>query len=353
MALVQYPAVGRPATAAVSVCIANFNGEGLLPECIDSVLAQFDQTDTRCPSIEVIVHDDASTDGSVALLRKHYAGVEVLASDTNVGFCVANNRMVDHARGEFILLLNNDATLLPDAIAHLLAAARSTPDPGILTLPQYDWSTGSLVDRGCLVDPFLNPVPNQDPGRDEVAYVIGACLWIPRTCWHVLGGFPEWMESIGEDLYLCGVARLKDIEVRALATSGYRHRQGASFGGNRTVDGQVRTSIRRRRLSERNKTRALVVLTPGAAMWPLLATHLLALIAEGLTLSLLRRDLSAWQEVYVPAIATPFREAHALRARRREIQATRTIPVLRWFATVRWQLRKFALLWRHGVPRIE
>lgn len=337
----------------VSVCIANFNGEALLPDCIDSVFAQLERSTRDRLAVEVLVHDDASTDGSVALLRTRYAEVELLASDTNVGFCVANNRMVAHARGEFILLLNNDATLRPGAIEHLLSAARSAPGPVILTLPQFDWASGSLVDRGCLLDPFFNPIPNLDPRREEVAYVIGACLWIPRDLWRALGGFPEWMESIGEDLYLCGIARLRGVEVRALAVSGYVHRQGASFGGNRPISGQVFTTVRRRRLSERNKTRAMVVLTPGAAVWPLLTAHLLALAVEGFMLSLLRREVSAWRQVYAPAIASPFREAPALRARRREVQATRKISVFRWFSAFRWQLRKVALLSRHGIPRIE
>ena len=353
MAVVHYPALGRPATPTVSVCIANFNGERLLPDCIDSVLGQSGPDTGTKPSVEIIVHDDASTDESVGLLRGRYPQVELLASDENVGFCIANNRMVDHARGEFVLLLNNDATLFPDAIATLLAAARAAKDPAVLTLPQYDWETGRLIDRGCLLDPFLNPVPNLDPLREDVAYVIGACLWIPRAAWQALGGFPEWMESIGEDLYLCGIARLRGTSVRSLATSGYHHRQGATFGGNRPKDVGIRTPARRRRLSERNKTRALVVLTPGPVVWPLLALHLSTLAIEGCVLSLLHRDASAWREVYAPAIATPFREARELLERRRQVQATRAIPVFRWFAAFRLQLRKVSLLWRHGVPRIE
>jgi hypothetical protein len=45
--------------------------------------------------------------------------------------------------------------------------------PAILSLPQYDFETGKLVDRGCLLDPFFNPVPNLDPAREDVAMAIG------------------------------------------------------------------------------------------------------------------------------------------------------------------------------------
>jgi len=348
MALVFHPALNAPPRPRVSVCIANFNGAGLLADCIDSVLAQ-----VGTEALEVIVHDDASSDGSVQLLRERWPQVALLASDANAGFCTANNRMAGHARGDYLLLLNNDAALFPDAIATLLDGARAASRPAILTLPQYDWESGALVDRGCLLDPFCNPIPNLDPARRDVAYAIGACLWIPRSLWRELGGFPEWMESIGEDLYLCGVARLRDVPVRALPGSGYRHRQGTSFGGNRAGSDGLRTSVKRRRLSERNKTRALFVLMPGWTMWPLLAAHLSALAIEGLVLSLLRRDTTLWRAVYAPAIATPLRDTSLLAPLRRKVQAARTTGIARWFSVVRWQSRKLVLLARFGIPKVQ
>lgn len=347
MAVVFYPGLNAVARPRVSVCIANFEGEALLPACIDSILAQSSQA-----TVEILVHDDCSHDQSLTLLRDRYPSVHVIASDENVGFCVSNNRMVARARGDYVLLLNNDAALATDAVERLLEVAESLNQPSILTLPQIDWETGALVDRGCLLDPFFNPIPNLDANRDDIAYVIGACLWCPRETWHALGGFPEWMESIGEDLYLCNLARLRGIPVRALRESHYRHRQGASFGGNR-ANGGLRTSIRRRRLSERNKTRALMVLAPGPTMWPLLVAHLFALTGEGLVLSLLRRNATLFREVYLPAITTPFRECGVLHVRRRDAQDSRTVPVRKWFSVVRWQLRKLAMLRRYGVPVVR
>lgn len=347
MDLVPYPAVDRPERPVVSVCIANYNGEALLPDCIDSVLAQ--DVDA---SVEIIVHDDASTDDSLGLLRDRYPGVEVLASRGNVGFCIANNRMVAHARGEYVLLLNNDAALQADALRTLLDAARAG-DTGILTLPQYDWESGVLVDRGCLLDPFYNPVPNLDAARSDVAYVIGACLWIPRALWNALGGLPEWMESIGEDLYLGCLARLRGHPVRALPASGYRHRQGASFGGNRVAGARLDTTVRRRRLSERNKTAALVVCTPTAVAWPLLLVHVGALAIEGVVVALLNPRAGVWREVYQPAFASLRKDWPALRARRTDVQSRRSASLAEYLSCfVPWP-RKLALLVRHGAPRVR
>jgi GT2 family glycosyltransferase len=334
-------------TPSVSVCIANFNGEQMLADCIESVLAQDCHAD-----IEIIVHDDASTDGSLALLRSRYPQVDLLVSEKNVGFCIANNRMVARARGQYVLLLNNDAALFPDALSTLLASAAEQKPLGILTLPQYDWISGMLVDRGCLLDPFFNPVPNLDPARRDVAYVIGACLWIPKDLWSEVGGFPEWMESIAEDLYLGCQVRLRGHPVQVAPHSGYRHRQGASFGGNRIESGRLQTTYRRRRLSERNKTRALIIMTPGLLMLPLLVAHCCALALEGCLLTLLRRDLALWRTVYAPAIATPFREFNALIGHRRAMQRTRAVSVREWFAVVSWQLRKVSMLVRFGLPSV-
>ena len=341
------PARYRPQQAAVSVCIANYNGERLLPDCLDSVLMQ------ELDELEIIVHDDASSDSSVDLLRRDYPQVEVLASAENVGFCIANNRLVDHAQGEFVLLLNNDAALLPGALSSLLAATQETARAGILTLPQYDWATGRLVDLGCSVDPFYNPVPNVDAARSDVAMVMGACLWIPRSLWIRLGGFPDWFESMAEDLYLCCAARLVGLNVACLSVSGYRHRQGRSFGGNKPTAGRLVSTYRRRRLSERNKTFVLVMMTPTLLLWPLLTLHLLLLAVEGAMLAILKGDRNLWLQIYGNVMAELWRHRKRLLLRRELIQRQRRVSLssyLRGFTIVP---RKFAMLLRYGVPSVE
>jgi GT2 family glycosyltransferase len=349
MAVVQHiAALNRPAAPECSVCIANYNGEHILADCLNSLLAQ--QGDVP---IEIIVHDDASGDGSIAFLRERYPQVELLASTENVGFCVSNNRMVAHARGKYVLLLNNDAALFPDAMAALSGAAAAQERPGILTLPQYDWETGELVDRGCLLDIFYNPVPNLDPRRQDVAYGIGACLFLPRALWGELGGFPEWFGSMAEDMYLCCIARLRGLPVEVTQASGYRHRQGRSFGGNRVEAGKLNTTYRRRYFSERNKTAVMVICTPTGWMWPLLALHLTVLILEGALLSLLKRQARMWREIYGPTVAYVGRELGPLCARRREVQRMRRIGLRVYLREFTATPRKFVLLRRHGLPVVR
>lgn len=349
MALVQHhPSLNPEPTPVCSVCIANYNGMQVLGDCIESVLAQIGDV-----PIEIIVHDDASTDGSAAWVRQHYPDVELLAASENAGFCAANNRMVAQARGEYVLLLNNDAALYRDALVTLLEAANGLPKPGILSLPQYDWRTGELVDRGCLLDPFYNPVPNLDRDRREVAYVIGACLFLPRALWDELGGFPEWIGSIGEDMYLCCLARLRGLPVEVTPISGYRHHQGASFGGNRINEGRMKTTYHRRALSERNRIAVMVICTPTPLAWLLLSLHCLLLVAEGAMLTLLKRNALIWHQVYGSALRHSQQHFGELRAYRRGLQRGRRITLSGYLHGFTLRLRKLELLLRHGLPSLR
>jgi GT2 family glycosyltransferase len=333
----------------ISVCIAHYNGIGLIDDCIASVRAQSCDAD-----IEIIVHDDASTDGSAEYLRSHHPDVTLIASTENVGFCVANNRMAAAARGDYLLLLNNDATLLPCALATLLQEARHfAPRPAILTLPQYDADSGRLLDIGCLLDPFLNPVSNLDSRRGDVGTVHGACLWIDKALWDALGGFPEWFGSVAEDLYLCCRARLAGYLVRALGEAGYRHHVGHSFGGGKIAAGRLSSTFRRRALSERNKTFVMALTYPFPFMQIVQPLHLVLLLLEGVALSLLRLEGRFLWEIYLPVLAALWQRRRELRAERVAVQDSRRLTNAEFFASFVWLPHKLRMLLRHGLPEMK
>lgn len=332
----------------VSVCVANYNGLSVIDDCISSILAQ------DCGfQVEIIVHDDASTDASVALIQVNYPKVIIIKSEMNVGFCIANNRMAAQAKGDYLLLLNNDAALLPDALTTLLAESKKIGRSAILGLPQYDAEAAQLLDIGSLLDPFLNPVPNLEPGRGEVGMVMGACLWIPKNLWEYLGGFPEWFGSIAEDLYLCCLARLWGYPVRALGASGFRHHVGKSFGGGKvTNENRLVTSKKRRALSERNKCLVMALTYPTPLFQLIFPLHILLLVLEGIALALVKCEWALFQDIYLACLKGVWQERRRLLHLRQEIQGKRRID-LRLFLTV-FQLtpHKFKMLARHGLPRI-
>lgn len=332
----------------VSVCVANYNGMAVIDDCLQSILQQ----EGEIP-LEILVHDDASSDDSVAYILDRYPTARLIESKSNVGFCVANNRMAAEAKGKYLLLLNNDAALHSDALQALLSETERIGEPLILGLPQYDAASGELVDRGCLLDPFFNPVPNLRMGRDDVAMVIGACLWIPKSLWDELEGFPEWFGSIAEDMYLCCRTRLVGHPVRVLAVSGYRHWQGRAFGGNRINNGRLETTFRRRALTERNKTFVMVLTCPMPQFLVVFPLHVVLICLEGLLVATLKWDIAVWRTIYAPLLPAVWRARTKLWGCRREIQCVRRIGLMKWLSTFMLLPHKAVMLVRHGLPEIR
>ena len=101
----------------ITVVVVNLNGLDLLGPCLDSLVAQTYPAD----QVEIILIDNASTDGSVSFVRKNHPRVRVLVNDANVGFSPAINQAATVASGEYLALINNDATADPN---WLIEAAR-------------------------------------------------------------------------------------------------------------------------------------------------------------------------------------------------------------------------------------
>lgn len=331
-----------------TVCIPNYNGEQYIAKCIDSVVSQKDFPG----EIEIIVHDDASTDRSVEVIRTRYPQVRLLPSEENVGFCVSNNRMVAAAQGEFILLLNNDAVLYPDALKTLLAESMDS-GVGIYGLPQYNAATGELIDLGSLFDPFLNPFPNRDHRRSDVGMVIGACLFLPKNLWDELGGFPEWFGSLAEDMLLCCQARLRSLPVRVVNHSGFDHSVGKSFGGGKVLRGRLSTTLSRRAKSERNKTFVMLICYPLLAVTLLVPLHISLLVAEGLMLSAIKRDRRILLEVYWFSLREIWEKRQLWLRKRRLVQGSRSCSLSDFFAVFTGMPHKLRMLLRYGIPEVR
>ena len=335
------------ATPVCSVCIANYNGAEVIEDCLNSVFSQ------DCDfSFEVIVHDDASTDGSEGIIRDRYPCVTLITSENNVGFCVSNNRMVLTSVGRYVLLLNNDAALLPDALRILYEEA-TRENSAILSLPQYDAQTGALIDIGSLSDPFLNPVPNLDAARRKVAMVSGACLWIPKAVWEELGGFPEWFHTVAEDMYLACMARLRGYSVEALSRSGFKHHIGKTLGGGGVKNERLSTTLRRRALSERNKSFVMVLCYPAPFFQLLLPFHIASLLVEGIVLSLVKRNALLLWNIYLACPRALWKNRANLILLRRQVQLARKVGSLEFFGPFRWVPQKLRLLVRYGIPKIR
>jgi GT2 family glycosyltransferase len=114
-----------PGPAAVSVVIVNWNGEAVLPACLESVFR------STHPLAEVIVVDNGSADGSLALLSERFADrVTLIRNERNLGAPRARNQGIRRALTggvDFVFTLDNDLTMAPDAIAVLVDVLRRNP----------------------------------------------------------------------------------------------------------------------------------------------------------------------------------------------------------------------------------
>ncbi|HEC21464.1 MAG TPA: glycosyltransferase family 2 protein [Chloroflexi bacterium] len=110
----------------VSVIIPNWNGVRFLPVCLDSLRRQ------TYPRLEIIVVDNASTDGSQALVRERYPEVRLIQLPENRGFTGACNAGIEASRGEIVILLNNDTEVTSGWVAEVVAAFERHPEAGMV-----------------------------------------------------------------------------------------------------------------------------------------------------------------------------------------------------------------------------
>ncbi len=130
-----------PAVPEVLVVIVNYNGGDLLARAV-SAMSRQTFTDFR-----LIVVDNASSDDSIAALRRSHPGVEVLPAGANLGFAAANNLAVNTVReSRWIALLNPDAFPEPDWLQKLVEAARDNPDAAAFASRTIDARDPSMLD---------------------------------------------------------------------------------------------------------------------------------------------------------------------------------------------------------------
>lgn len=224
----------------LSILLVNYNDGAHLPECLSSI-----ETNVRAIDHEVIVVDNASTDGSPELIAGRFPRVRIIRNSRNEGFGRANNRAVREGRGKFILFLNTDVVLHPGALDLLLAEMAADPLTGIagpaLLNPEdsFQVSFGNRVGffTEAFKKAFLNRVIQhglrKSRGRREVGWVSGAFLLARKKALLDAGPFDERFFLYFEDIDLCRRAVEKGWKVIFLPRAVSFHWGGATTGGRR------------------------------------------------------------------------------------------------------------------------
>ena len=124
----------------VSILVVNWNGRAHLETCLDSLQSQLFR------DFEVVLVDNGSTDGSLDLLRGRYPWVRLLPLSENTGFATGNNRGLQHARGEYLVALNNDTQAEPDWLEALVRVADAHPAAGMVGSRICSFDDHDLID---------------------------------------------------------------------------------------------------------------------------------------------------------------------------------------------------------------
>src|SRR5512143_2433877 len=110
----------------VSIVIVSYNGSEYLQGCIDSILDEIREGD------EIILVDNASTDGCARLVQEHFPQVRLISNQTNLGFAAACNQGAGYAAGESLVFLNQDTRVEPGWLAGLLAPFEQDSTVGLV-----------------------------------------------------------------------------------------------------------------------------------------------------------------------------------------------------------------------------
>ncbi|MGW8160322.1 MAG: glycosyltransferase family 2 protein [Desulfoprunum sp.] len=111
----------------ISIIIVSWNAKDYLQKCLDSIYKENKKFD-----IEVIVVDNASTDGSQDMVRTRFPKVQLICNHDNLGFAKANNIGIKQSGGKYLSLINSDVEILPDCFNQLLCYMEENQDIGIL-----------------------------------------------------------------------------------------------------------------------------------------------------------------------------------------------------------------------------
>ena len=190
----------------VSLLIVTYQCGTAARDCLASIYET-----TSGVEFEVVVVDNASTDGTADLVRAEFPQARLLALDENIGFARGVNLAASEAEGEYLLLLNPDTVVHEGAVANMVEFARRRPGHGLYggrTLrpdgtvdPGSCWGQPSLWSLFCFASMLstafkrsrvFNPEALGGWQRDsvrEVGVVTGCLLLAPRTVWEQLDGF--------------------------------------------------------------------------------------------------------------------------------------------------------------------
>lgn len=224
---------------ALGIAILNWNGEKFLRQFLPGVVAHSREL------AEVYVIDNASTDGSIALLKAEFPEVHIITLDRNHGFAGGYNLGLKQVPNEYVVLLNSDVEVTPGWIEPVMRYMQSVPgmvacQPKILDYHRKTWfeyagAAGGYLDKdgfafcaGRVFYAFEEDL-GQYSENTEVFWASGASLFIERAAYFEVGGLDEDFFAHMEEIDLCWRLKNRGYKVGACRESVVYHYGGGTL----------------------------------------------------------------------------------------------------------------------------
>jgi GT2 family glycosyltransferase len=215
----------------VTVIIVNWNGQHLLPDCLESLREQ------EFKKFKTILVDNGSSDGSVDWVRRCYPEVKVIPLPTNAGFCVANNVGYRASKSKYVALLNNDAVAHSLWLQRLVDTLETTDQAGFAASKILNYGKPDTIDRAG--DSYTSAGAGLLRGRgmrsnsyDKQEWIFGACaaaaLYRKRMI-DEIGFFNEDFFLLYEDVDLSFRAQLKGYRCLYVPEATVYHKTSSSI----------------------------------------------------------------------------------------------------------------------------
>jgi GT2 family glycosyltransferase len=228
----------------VSVVVVSYNVGSYLAQSLDAVGRSEDAT------LELIVVDNASSDGSADLVASRFPAVRLIRSERNIGFGAASNLGIAEAEGEFVLFLNPDVAVDPRCLSALAGFLRLHPESGAVgpkllrpdgrpdlaarrafPTPTVAFFRVTGLSRRFARSRALNRYNLGYLSEDEVHEIdagTAACLMVRRSALDQIGGFDTDFFMYGEDLDLCLRLKERGWKIFYVPSAVAIHEKGAS-----------------------------------------------------------------------------------------------------------------------------
>jgi len=225
----------------LAIVILNWNGKALLQQFLPSVI-------DHSKGADIYVADNASTDDSVAFVSKTYPSVKIIQNATNGGYAKGYNDALKAIDAELYCLLNSDVEVTQNWLAPIISEFINNHNTAIVQPKILDFKNKNYFEyagaAGGFIDQFGYPycrgrifnTIEQDQGQyDDVVDIFwasGACLFIRREIFEILGGFDESFFAHMEEIDLCWRAFNQGYKTKYVGASNIYHVGGATLISN-------------------------------------------------------------------------------------------------------------------------